>query len=281
MLAIVKSVERFHIYLYGLEFTVVTDCHALVYALNKVNINPRIARWTLKLQNYRFKIIHREGHRMAHVDALSRIVAFAEAMPLEKELQYKQLQDPKFKELSSKLEREDHHKFEFLDGLIFKKDPDKPRFAVPDSMINNIIRVYHDNNMAHCGLEKTIKGIQTNYWFPSFRKKVQNYLNNCLILLTNSAAISREGELQIADTPSQSFQVFHIDHFGPIQGSSNSFKHILVVIDSFSRFTWLFLTKSTGSKETIKHLSYLFQNFNPPVCLTEAQHLRRKNLWNF
>jgi len=97
---------------------------------------------------------------MAHVDALSKIVAFAEAMPLEKE--YKQLQDPKFTELSAKLEWENHHEFELFDGLIFKKGPDKPRFAVPDSMINNIIRVYHDN-MAHCGLEKTIKGITSNY----------------------------------------------------------------------------------------------------------------------
>jgi len=80
MLAIVKSVERFHIYLYGLDFTVVTNCHILVYALNKVNINSRIARWTLKLQIYRFKIINCEGRRMAHVNALSRIVAFAEAI---------------------------------------------------------------------------------------------------------------------------------------------------------------------------------------------------------
>jgi len=47
----------------------------------------------------------------------------------------------------------------------------------------------------------------------------------------------------------------------------NSFKHISLFIDSFSRYTWLFPTKSTGSKETIKHLSYLFQNFNPPIYL--------------
>jgi len=143
---------------------------------------------------------------MAHVDALSRIVAFAEAMSLEKELQYKQLQDLKFKDLSAKFEGKDHHKFELLDGFIFRKGLDKPRFAVPDSMINNIIRVYHDN-MAHCGLEKTIKGlITTNYWFPSVKKKVQNYLDNCLIcLLVNSASNSREGELQIANTLSQPF----------------------------------------------------------------------------
>jgi len=48
------------------------------------------------------------------------------------------LQDPKFKDLSAKLEREDHHKFELLDDLIFRKSSDK-RFTVPDSMINNII----------------------------------------------------------------------------------------------------------------------------------------------
>jgi len=29
MLAIVKAIERFHIYLYGIEFTVVTDCNKL------------------------------------------------------------------------------------------------------------------------------------------------------------------------------------------------------------------------------------------------------------
>jgi len=79
--------------------------------------------------------------------------------------------------------------------------------------------------MAHCGLEKTIKGITANYWFPSVRKKVQNYLDNCLIcLLANS--VSNLRELQIVSTPSQPFQMFHLDHFGPIHGSSNSFKHI-------------------------------------------------------
>ena len=68
MLAMVRAIERFHIYLYGIKFTVVTDCSALVYALNKATINPRIARWSLALQNYNFKIVHRAGKRMAHVD---------------------------------------------------------------------------------------------------------------------------------------------------------------------------------------------------------------------
>jgi len=74
MLAIVKSIERFHLYLYGINFTVVTDCNALVHAITKANINPRIARWTLALQNYCFKTTHRPGTKIQHVDALRSAV---------------------------------------------------------------------------------------------------------------------------------------------------------------------------------------------------------------
>lgn len=46
-LAIVRAIERFHVYLQGIEFKVVTDCNSLVLAMKKININPRIARWSL------------------------------------------------------------------------------------------------------------------------------------------------------------------------------------------------------------------------------------------
>jgi len=84
MLAIVRAVERFRLYLYGLEFAIITDCNALVYAVTKANLNPRIARWILQLQNYRFKLMHRPGKKMAHVDALSRSVAYVRELPIER-----------------------------------------------------------------------------------------------------------------------------------------------------------------------------------------------------
>lgn len=65
MLAVVKFIERFHIYLYEIQFTVITDCHALIYAINKAHLNSRIARWTLRLQSYSFSVSHRPGTKMA------------------------------------------------------------------------------------------------------------------------------------------------------------------------------------------------------------------------
>lgn len=73
--------------------------------------------------------------------------------------------------------------------------------------------------------------------------------------------------MQVTDSPFQPFRILHIDHFGPITESYKGYKHILLAIDAFTRFTWLFPTKSTGSHEVIKNLSYLFQNFANPIFL--------------
>lgn len=88
--------------------------------------------------------------------ALSRIIAYVEPMPLEKELEFKQLLDSRLKAIAEDLEFSSHDKFELIDSLVYRKCMDKPRFAISESMVNNIIRVYHDE-MAHCGHEKNLK----------------------------------------------------------------------------------------------------------------------------
>lgn len=42
MLAVVRAVKRFHLYLYRINFTIVSDCNAIVYAIKKANLNPRM-----------------------------------------------------------------------------------------------------------------------------------------------------------------------------------------------------------------------------------------------
>lgn len=237
MLAIVRAIERFHIYLYGLDFIVKTDCNALVHAMNKANINPRIARWTLALQNYKFRVEHRPGKNMAHVDALSRHVIYVDEMPIEKQLEYRQLQDDRLKEIAAELEQDNNDKFKLIDGLVYKKSEEGLRFCIPELMIQQIIRIHHDE-MAHCGKEKTIEGIKRIYWFPSMKRKVDQYVDNCITcLMANASVNSREGELQIERYPNLPFEIIHVDHFGPLPETADGYKYILVVIDAFTRYT--------------------------------------------
>lgn len=60
------------------------------------------------------------------------------------------------------------------------------------------------------------------------------------------------------------FETLHIDHFGPLEKTEDNYLHVLIIIDAFTKFTWLFATKSTRSLEAIGHLTYLFTMFGTP-----------------
>jgi hypothetical protein len=62
-LAIVWGCEYYHIYLFGTEFTLVTDHKPLEMILNKPYSKPpaRIERWNLRLSQYKFKAVYRPG----------------------------------------------------------------------------------------------------------------------------------------------------------------------------------------------------------------------------
>lgn len=99
---------------------------------------------------------------MAHVDALSRSVAYVNELPLERKLEFRQLSDPRIKEISKNLEFQDNELFVLSDGLVYRRENDHLKFVVPESMVVSILRAHHDN-MAHCGAEKTLSGIKQNY----------------------------------------------------------------------------------------------------------------------
>jgi len=59
------------------------------------------------------------------------------------------------------------------------------------------------------------------------------------------------------------FDTYHIDHLGPLPSTKKSYNHIFLVIDAFSKFTWLYSTKTTGTAEVINILrkqSIIFGN---------------------
>jgi len=114
---------------------------------------------------------------MRHVDTLSRSVGFVNEMPIERELELRQLTDTRIQEIANNLEFAEDEKFALIDGLVYRRDGESLKFVIPDMMISKIIRAYHDD-VAHCGQEETYQGINQNYWFPAMRKKIYDYVNN-------------------------------------------------------------------------------------------------------
>lgn len=98
------------------------------------------------------------------------------------------------------------------------------------------------------------------------RKKIQDYIDNCLIcLIANSSGNKREGEMQITEAPSKPFDVVHLDHYGPLPQADDGSKYVLVVVDAKTRYTWYFATCSTSAKETCDNLKFLWNVFGTPT----------------
>lgn len=69
--AIVWAVTRLRPMLANVMFIIVTDCQALCHLGTQKTINPQIIRWNDLLTDYDYRIVHRPGIRLVHVDALA------------------------------------------------------------------------------------------------------------------------------------------------------------------------------------------------------------------
>lgn len=267
-LAIIYALRRFEIYLKGIPFRIVTDCNSLAQTFDKKNINARIARWALDLQDYDYQIQHRAGTSMTHVDALSRCmqIAAVDTSDIDFQLAVAQSRDVNMVGLKCKLEEMEVTDFKLLDGLVYKKDQTgKLLFYVPAEMEDNVIRVTHEK-MGHQSTDKCCWQLKRQYWFPRMRERVEYFLRNCIRCLFN-AAPPRKNERNLYSIPKKPgpFDTIHIDHLGPLPSLMSKKKHIFAVVDAFTKFVKLYPVCSTGTREVTAALDSYFQNYSRPV----------------
>ena len=77
-LAIIFGIKRFHQYLYGRKFILVTDNKPLSQIFGEKKGIPvlaaaRIQRWAFELSAYDYELKHKPANRNCHADALSRL----------------------------------------------------------------------------------------------------------------------------------------------------------------------------------------------------------------
>lgn len=269
MLAIIYALRRFRVYLYGLKFKIVTDCNSLALALKKNDINPRIARWVLELQSFDYITEHRSGSRMTHVDGLSRcdFVAVVNDNSFESNLLIAQNLDKEIVKIKSELEKTESKYYEMRNGVVYKKAAGKLLFYVPSEMEKNILFKYHDE-LGHMGVEKVTEIVSKSYWFPQMRRKIADHLRNCYKCIAYNPLCGKgEGKIQSIPKGDKPFDMVHIDHVTIADARVTSKKYILVVIDGFTKFTKLYPTKSTMSREVIEKLKIYFEYYSKPKTI--------------
>ncbi|GFW50786.1 retrovirus-related Pol polyprotein from transposon 297 [Trichonephila clavipes] len=72
VLAVIEALKKFRNYLLGRKFRIQTDCAAFEKTLDKKELIPKMARWSIFLTDFDYEVVHRPAKQMQHVDALSR-----------------------------------------------------------------------------------------------------------------------------------------------------------------------------------------------------------------
>lgn len=271
VLAVINAVKKFRIYLLGIKFRIITDCSAFQKTMNKKDLTTRVARWALLLEEYSYEIEHRSGSRMTHVDTLSRYPAVMAINKLTSEesgmiqrLKIAQEQDEYVKAIRKIVTTEEYQNFMLKNDILYKYNDGLELIVVPKPMQTEIIRKAHE--IGHFAVPKTEETIKREFYIPKLTEKVQACIKSCVTcILGNRKEGKKEGLLHPITKGEGPLNTYHIDHLGPLPSTNKNYQHILAVIDDFSKFVWLYATKSTTSHETIEKLRLQQKTFGNPA----------------
>ena len=298
-LALVWGCERFHLYLYGSTFNLITDHKALEIIFRNPRSKPpaRIERWQLRLQQYDFTVTYRPGEGNP-ADYLSRhpvtnlpykrsvaeeyvnyiaTNAVPKAMSLEEIKSVTEvdptlqavkacLQSGKWhtaKELFPTANCDDLKSFEKLKSELTETSSGLllrgTRIVIPQELRPRAVKLAHEG---HQGIVKTKKLLREKVWFPGIDNLVEKQITGCLPCQAVGPP-NKPPPLRMSTMPTHPWQVVNIDFLGPLPTG----EMLLVVIDQHSRFPEVEILTSTTATAVIPKLDRIFATHGIPTTV--------------
>lgn len=267
-LAVVSTIKKFRVYLHGNQFKIVTDCKALTQTLHKKEIPARVARWAMFLQDYAYTIEHRSANRMKHVDSLSRFpVMFSNLNVTTYRIKDAQKTDGRVSDIIQNINKQQNGEYSMSNDILYRFSNGRYLLVVPDLIASNIIRHVHETN-GHFRSDKLETIIKREYDIRYLNEKIKNVVDNCVACLIADRKRGKiDGLLHPIPKDDQPLQTIHADHLGPMTKTDKMYEYVFAIIDSFSKYCWLYPTKTTSTKEVIDKMLLHQQNFGNPLRL--------------
>lgn len=146
--------------------------------------------------------------------------------------------------------------------LLYRNKSDDLLLVVPKTLQISTVRQAHEQG--HFGVNKTETLLCKDYWFKGMRPKIEKIIASCInCILVEREQGKQEGFLNVIAKGDILLDTFHVDHLGPIPSTKKSYRYIFAVVDAFSKFVWLYTTKSTDIAKVFDRLrkqSIIFGN---------------------
>ncbi|XP_055839723.1 uncharacterized protein K02A2.6-like [Episyrphus balteatus] len=288
-LALVWAVERFHFFLFGRHFDLITDHKALETLFGpKSKPCARIERWVIRLMSYKFRVIYKPG-KSNIADPLSRLIKqvhmkLDESTDTEEYIKwimsYAEPKAIKLKEIEEKSETDIEiqavkkamaegswindvsafkifeHELSFVGGILLRGT----RIVIPEKLREQALKLAHEG---HPGMTLMKRRLRAKVWWPKIDAEVDVFVKKCRGCILTSALVPPE-PLKRTQLPSAPWQHLAIDFCGPLPSGH----HLFVIVDYYSRFIEVEVMKKIDSSEAIKRLKRIFARFGLPLSVT-------------
>src|SRR5947199_4853564 len=289
LMAIVAACEEWRHYLEGARFpiTVYTDHKNLVYFMTTKALNRRQVRWWETLSPYDLHIVYRAGKDNIRADAISRRPDYLrEKEPVSHAIltQEKDYLTINQANISANLtiianDLETNIKKAYGNDTMAQnilQDPLTHFDITPNDLIqykgliyvtgkqnrDQILHDYHDSLIGgHQGIDRMYDRISENYYWPSMKKQVNEYIRNCdLCRKSKAQRHAPYGHLQPIETPESPWETIAWDFIVKLPQSTHPISHtpydsLLVVTDNTTKQAVFEPWKEEFGPE---HLAYLF-----------------------
>ena len=289
-LSLVFGVKKFHQYLYGRRFLLVTDHKPLLTILGPKKGIPslataRLQRWAVLLSSYRYDIKFKDTVAHANADGLSRLpldnnsteelaieasvfnISQIDFLPvtamqirqatntdptLSKILNYTKNGWPKDVPENLKLFQSRSSELTVQGDVLLWGI----RVVVPEKLQGDVLQELHSN---HPGVTR-MKSVARSYvWWPNIDRHIEDLVKSC-VSCQQSKDTPPLAPLHPWIWPSKPWQRLHIDFAGPFLG-----KMFFILVDAHSKWPEVIEMTSTTSQSTISVLRNLFASYRLPL----------------
>ncbi|XP_064470186.1 uncharacterized protein K02A2.6-like [Ornithodoros turicata] len=287
-LAVIFGVLRFHQYLWGHSFEIVTDHKPLLGLLAHDkpvpnNCSPRLLRWALTLSSYRYELVYRQGSRIAHADGLSRLPLPTEALPVERPAEVFLLEGVYPTVLSAKVVAQATSRDVIASNvrhilLSGGKLPDvtnyRPyqrrfdqlsvqddcillgnRVVIPQELRAKVLDLLHES---HPGVTKMKAVARSHVWWDTLDEDIAARVQRCMTCQEQQRE-SRRVPMTPWPFPERAWSRLHVDFAGPFKDH-----YIFILVDAFSKWVEAEVVPSPSAEATISCLRSIFARHGLP-----------------